>query len=504
MIPVEVPILALSGIEKEYPGVKVLAGIDMEFRKGEIHGLIGENGAGKSTLVKILAGIVRADSGEIRVGGRKVEIKSSKDSNRLGLSFIHQELNLIEYLNAAENIFLGHRYPKTPLGTISWKKLEKKAGSILKNIDIEIPLDIPVSRLSSVDRSMVTIARAFAISASVYFMDEPTTALAAHEKATLFEVIRKLSASGASVIYISHDLDEVLSLADRITVMRDGKAVRTLPAAGTGKTELIQLMTGRSVTALFPPRKEAPGSAKNILSVRSLCGRRIRDIDFDVRSGEILGIAGILGSGSTDLLRTIYGADPVKSGSITLDGKKFEPRSPADSIRRGLALVPGERRSQGLILGRSVKENISIVHLNSLSRGPFLDDRRAAEEAVRLGKIVQLKTARYENPVYTLSGGNQQKIVFAKYMVRPPKVFMLDEPTKGVDVVARYEIYSVIRELAAKGSGILLAASDFSELLGLADRIVVMHEGEVVTIVESRGKTEADLLTLCYGKEDDR
>ncbi|HQJ23149.1 MAG TPA: sugar ABC transporter ATP-binding protein [Rectinema sp.] len=497
----EAPALKLVEIKKEYPGVKALSGINLDFQANEIHGLIGENGAGKSTLIKILAGVVKADDGEIFMNNQKVEIHCSKDSQKLGLSFIHQELNLIEYMNAAENIFLGHPYPKTRWGTVSWKALNEQAKEILKTLDIDIPLNMPVGRLSTVNRSMVIIARAFAVSASIYFMDEPTTALAAHEKEMLFEVIRKLKAIGKTVVYISHDLDEVLLLADRITVMRDGKIVQTLKKNESEKPKLIQLMTGRNMTSLFPPRLESEKFEEIILPVRNLTGPKIKNVSFDLKKGEVLGVAGIVGAGRTELLRTLFGVDKVLSGEILLNGSPFLPNSPSDSIQKGIALVPEERRSQGLILNRSVLENIALVHLKALSRGPFLDDKHAKKEAKQIGSLVRLKTADYRNAVATLSGGNQQKVVLAKYMLRKPQVFLLDEPTKGVDVGARYEIYSIIRELAKEGSGILLVASDFSELIGLAERILVMHEGKIIAIVNAKDINEASLLKLCYGLE---
>jgi ribose transport system ATP-binding protein len=501
MIINEAPALKLVEIKKEYPGVKALSGINIDFQTNEIHGLIGENGAGKSTLIKILAGIVKADYGEIFMNNKKVNIRSSKDSQKLGLSFIHQELNLIEYMNAAENIFLGHPYPKTRWGTISWKELNERAKEILKALDIDIPLNIPVGRLSTVNRSMVIIARAFAVSALIYFMDEPTTALAAHEKGMLFEVIRKLKSIGKTIVYISHDLDEVMLLSDRITVMRDGKVVTTLAKNEYEKPKLIQLMTGRNMNSLFPPRLESRKFEEIILSVRSLTGPKIKNVSFDLKKGEILGIAGIVGSGRTELLRSLFGVDKIISGEILFDGSLFMPHSPSESIKKGIALVPEERRSQGLILNRSVLENIAIVHLKALSRGPFIDIKNAKREAVKIGSLVRLKATDYRNAVATLSGGNQQKVVLAKYMLQKPQVFMLDEPTKGVDVGARYEIYSIIRELAKEGSGILLVASDFSELLGLSERILVMHEGKMIAVVNAKDMNEASLLKLCYGLE---
>jgi ribose transport system ATP-binding protein len=493
-------VLELRGIRKEYPGIRVLAGVDLDFRAGEIHGLIGENGAGKSTLIKILAGVVRADAGHIRVRGRDVAIRSSHDARRGGLSFIHQELNLIEFQSAAENIFLGHPYPRTPWGTISWKTLRTRAAAILSRLGASLPVNVPVAKLSTVQRSMVAIARAFAESASVYFMDEPTTSLSDVEKASLFRVVRTLKETGATVVYVSHALGEILSLTDRISVMRGGLVIGTVRTADTDRGRLIAMMTGRDMSALFPPRVGTPADGVPILAVKDLCGRGIRDVTFGLLRGEILGIAGLVGSGRSELLRTLFGAAPASSGSMTMEGKPFHPRSPAQSIRRGVACVPEERRSQGLVLNRSIAENIALVHLRSLSRGAFLDRRRARAASREQGAAVNLRAADYANPVATLSGGNQQKVVIAKYMLGQPRVFMLDEPTRGVDVGARYEIYSVIRELASRGSGILLASSDFSELVGLADRILVLHEGRQLAIVENKGLDEEKLLTLCYGR----
>jgi ribose transport system ATP-binding protein len=400
----------------------------------------------------------------------------------------------------AENIFLGHPYPRAPWGTVSWKGLRTRALAILDRLGMDLPVNAPVAGLSTMERSMVAIARAFAESASVYFMDEPTTSLSDTEKGALFAVMRTLKATGASVIFVSHALGEILSLADRVSVMRDGAVVGTVAAAETDRSRLIAMMTGRDMTALFPPRVGPPASPDPVLSVESLAGRGIRDISFQLRTGEVLGIAGLGGSGRTELLRTIFGVSPISSGSMRLGSLPFRPRSPGDSIRKGVAYVPEERRSQGLVLGRSIQENIVLVHLKSLSRGAFLDRRRAGEASRRLGATVKLKTANYGNPVATLSGGNQQKVVFAKYMMGRPRVFMLDEPTRGVDVGARYEIYSVIRELAGQGSGILLASSDFSELIGLADRILVLYQGSQVMISENRDLDEEKLLTLCYGR----
>jgi ribose transport system ATP-binding protein len=496
----EAPALQVRGIRKDYPGVRVLAGVDLDFRAGEIHGLIGENGAGKSTLIKILAGIVRADEGRILVNGQTVEIHTSRDARRHGLSFIHQELNLIEYQNAAENIFLGHPYPRTPWGTVSWKKLRARAAAILKELALDIPLDVPVTRLSTVHRSMVAIARAFAESATLYFMDEPTTSLSDVEKRALFDVIRTLAARGSTVVYVSHALGEILDLTDRVSVMRDGLVIDTASTAQTSRARLISLMTGRDMNTLFPPRVGKPPGTDALLTVESLSGPGVHGVSFALRSGEILGVAGLVGSGRTELLRAMFGVTRAQSGAMRLGGAPFRPRSPGASIRQGVACVPEERRSQGLVLGRSVVENMSLVHMRSLSRGVFVDRRKADLAARALGASVKLKSANYKGTVATLSGGNQQKVVFAKYMLGRPRVFMLDEPTKGVDVGARYEIYTVIRDLAGQGSGIILVSSDFSELIGLSDRILVLYEGRQAFLLENRDLDEERLLTFCYGR----
>jgi ribose transport system ATP-binding protein len=497
----EAPALQVRGLRKEYPGIKVLSGVDLDFNAGEIHGLIGENGAGKSTLIKILAGIVHADAGRILLRGLPVEIHTSRDARRFGLSFIHQELNLIEYQNGSENIFLGHPYPRTPWGTVSWRKLRARAAGILEQLRLDIPLDVPVARLSTVHRSMVAIARAFAESASIYFMDEPTTSLSDVEKHALFDVIRTLVAKGATVVYVSHALGEILDLTHHVSIMRDGVVVDTVTTEKTDRARLISLMTGRDMSTLFPPRVGTPVETDTLLTVESLSGQGVHEVSFTLHAGEILGMAGLVGSGRSELLRTIFGVSRISSGGMRLGGAQFRPRSPAGSIRQGVACVPEERRSQGLVLGRSVAENIALVHMKSLSRGVFLDKRRTETAARELGRSVKLKAANYRSPVATLSGGNQQKVVFAKYMMGRPRVFMLDEPTKGVDVGARYEIYTVIRELAGQGSGIILVSSDFSELIGLSDRILVLHEGRQVLLLENRDLDEEKLLTFCYGRK---
>jgi ribose transport system ATP-binding protein len=490
------PILELRQICKEYPGIRALDDVSLTFRPGEIHGIVGENGAGKSTLIKILAGVVHADRGTILLHGRPHAIHSGRDARRSGLSFIHQELNLIPYFSCAENIFLGHPYPKTPWGTVSWRQLRMKTRAILQRLKAEIPLHLPVCRLSPGERAMAAIARAFAESASIYCMDEPTTALTEHEKQTLFAVIRNLKALGATVLYVSHDLDDMLALTDRVTVMRDGRVVGAWESGRLTKNRLISAMIGRDVHAAFPP-KQAAIRDEVVLSLQEVSGAGVEQVTFELRRGEVLGIAGLLGAGRTELLRLIYGVGRRTHGTLRLHGQAFRPRSPQDSIKRGVVLVPEERRSQGLLLNRSVYENITLVYLNQLAAGLFPRRRLERREARQIGRTVRLKTADYTNPVATLSGGNQQKVVFAKYLLRQPAVLLLDEPTKGVDVGARFELYTVIQAMAARGTAVVLVSSDFSELLGLADRLLVLREGRPTALLANKQLDRDTLLHYC-------
>jgi ribose transport system ATP-binding protein len=490
--------LELRGIVKRYPGVLALDRVNLSINRGEVHGLIGENGAGKSTLIKILAGVTQMDEGRVFLSGGEAEIRSGRDAHRLGLSFIHQELNLIPYLNGPENVFLGHKYPRNPLGTISWKKLRRKTKSIFDRLGVGMSLNVPVSQLPPGKQAMVAIARAFAVSASIYFMDEPTAALTGHEKNQLFAVIQALRREGATVVYVSHQLEEISRLTDRVTVMRDGTVVGTWRTSDLDEDTMIRKMIGRDLVSAFPPRKAEVGEA--VLEADGLKGGVLDGVSFKLHRGEILGIAGLAGAGRTELLRTLFGVDAVTGGSIFLAGWPHTPRSPWDSIYKGIVLVPEERRTQGLILGRSIYENISLVYLKKLARGLFIDRSRERSEAIGIGESVELKTAGYHLPVRNLSGGNQQKVVFAKCLLRQPLVLLLDEPTRGVDVGARFEIYTIIRDIAAKGAAIVLASSDFGELLGLSDRVLVLHRGEQKALLEAKGLDQERLLTYCYGR----
>lgn len=492
--------LRIENLQKSYPGVKALKGVDVSFRKGEVHGLIGENGAGKSTLIKILAGIVRPDEGRVFIKGREIQIRSSKDSASNGLCFIHQELNLVTYFNAMENIFLGHPYPRRLGPLVDWKELKKRTKRITDSLQVSFPLEQPVSYLSAVDRAMVAIARAFAVDGNIYFMDEPATALTDIEKEKLFAVINNLKAQGKTVIYVSHNLDDVLQITDRITVMRDGMVVECRDTSDMTKDSLISSMIGKDLESAFPARSGELGN-KTLLSVSNLSNSHIHDLSFELKEGEILAIGGLVGSGRTELLESLFGSRRIDSGTIELEGEPYSPTCPTDAIARGVTLVPEERRKQGLVMNRSIFENISMMSLKELSTASFLNHALIRKQSLEAGDKVRLKSSDYTNHVGTLSGGNQQKVVFAKTVLRKPNVLMLDEPSKGVDVGARFEIYTIIRELASSGTGVIIVSSDFNEILGLADRIVFIKDGKHSFTKTNKNIDQEAYLHYCYGRE---
>lgn len=492
-------LMEISGLEKSYPGVKVLKGVDLTLRRGEVHGLIGENGAGKSTLIKIVAGVLGFDSGRIIINGKEIDIKNSKDSAAAGLCFIHQELNLISYFNAMENIFLGHEYPKKIGPLVNWSSLRKKTEDILKKLDVEFPIDVPVAYLSAVERAMVAIARAFAVEGNVYFMDEPATALTDLEKNKLFKVIERLKNQGKTIVYVSHNLDDVLNITDRITVMRDGLVVESRDSNHLDKDTLISAMIGRNLKSAFPEKTGSVGEV--VFKTENLSNHHVEDLNFEIKAGEILGIGGLVGAGRTELLESIFGITKLSGGVMSLGFEKFSPKTPSEAISQGVVLVPEERRKQGIVISRSIYENISMMSLGLLSKFGFLNHKELKEKVEASGLKVKLKTSDYANHVGTLSGGNQQKVVFAKTVMNRPRLLMLDEPSKGVDVGARFEIYTIIREMADQGAAVLLVSSDFNEMLGLADRIVFLKEGRQVFIKENDNMDQEQYLNYCYGRD---
>lgn len=499
-------LLQIEHASKSYNGVPALMDAELTLHSGEVHALIGENGAGKSTLIKLLAGVVAADQFDVSMRGEPVKISSPQTATALGLRFIHQELNVVRTLSVAENIFTNQPYPSI-IGTfVNWRALYKEARDILSATGItHINPREMMSRLSPGDQMLVKIASAFTgmqsgETANVYVMDEPTASLTGEEAATLFRVIDRLKSQGCAILYVSHRLDEIFAIAQKVTVMRDGRVITTQNIENTSPPELIQLMTGRDLKHVYPAR-DLPYPETILLDVHGLSTHAVHNISFSVRHGEIVGIAGLNGSGRTELLRAIGGADRLTGGSITLDGDAISLNSPTQAWKRGIALVPEERRSQGLVISRSIADNISLPHLHDFSfGGAFLNHRLERNISQESGETVKLKATGTDQTVRELSGGNQQKVVFARALVKTPKVLLLDEPTRGVDVGAKYDIYALIRQISAQGTGILMVSSELPELLGMCDRILVLKDGQMIAEVSPEGMSEGDLLMLCYGQ----
>ena len=492
------PVLALRGIRKAYPGVVALDGVDLDLHAGEVHVLLGENGAGKSTLMKIISGAVRRDAGEIRLAGVPVEITGPRHAQALGVAIIYQELNLIPHLTAGENIFLG-REPVLGPGVIDQRRLMADAQKILRDLGVAIDARAVVGRLSVAQRQMVEVAKALSLEARVLILDEPTSALTAQEIRELFAAIARLKARGVALAYISHRMEELFAIGDRVTVLRDGRHVATRRLADTAMPELVRLMVGRDLKEQFPPRRAAPGA--EALRVESL--RRdgvLHDISFTLRRGEVLGVAGLMGSGRTELARAIFGADALDGGRVFLRGELKTVSSPRVAIDHGLGFLTEDRKHQGLVLGLSVQENTCLPSAGRLSRlGVMQPAREAAATAARIAEL-RIKTPGPHQRVVNLSGGNQQKVVLGKWLTTEAEILIFDEPTRGIDVGAKAEIYQLMNQLAARGAAILMISSELPEVLGMSDRILVMHAGRIAGEFAAADATQEKLLAAALGR----
>jgi ribose transport system ATP-binding protein len=470
----------MKGIVKTFPGVKALDGVSFDVRAGEVHALVGENGAGKSTLMKTLAGAYKADGGTIEIDGNAVAIDGPKAAEALGIGMIYQEFNLVPDLRVIDNIMLGHEPVRS--GFLDRSAALSRAASILAELDIALPLESPARRLSVAQQQMTEIAKALVRRARVIVMDEPTAALTEREIAALFVLIAKLKAQGVAFVYISHRLEELPKISDRITVIRDGKTIETRATADMPQDEMIRLMVGRPVSAQFPALPPVAPDAPDVLSVRGLAcaaGVPISDITFSVRAGEIVGLAGLVGAGRTEIVRAIAGADVPSAGDIAVDGKHVSVHSPHDAIAAGVALITEDRKGQGLVLGMSVRENTTLAHLEDFLRAGFVS--RALETTVTNQQIAELhtRTPNSEQLVRNLSGGNQQKVVLSKWLIGDARVYLFDEPTRGIDVGAKAEIYALMIGLLARGAAIVMVSSELPEVLGMSHRVLVVRDGRI-------------------------
>ncbi|MET8975360.1 sugar ABC transporter ATP-binding protein [Streptomyces sp. NPDC004539] len=492
------PLLSMSGITKSFPGVRALDGVDLDVQAGEVHCLLGQNGAGKSTLIKILAGAHQPDDGTIRWLGEEVTLRSPIAAMRLGIATIYQELDLVEHLSVAENVHLGHE--PTAAGFVVRRRTAKEStAALLKRLGHpEVDPGKLVAELSAAQRQIVSMARALSHDVRLIVMDEPSAALDPDEVDNLFRIVADLTADGVAVVYISHRLEEIRRIGDRVTVLKDGRAVAGgLPAESTPTREVVALMTGRNVEYVFPPRPAEDAAGTAVLQVRGLAREgEFEAVDFEVRAGEIVGLAGLVGSGRSEILETVYGARRPTAGQVLVEGKKLRPGSVPAAVRAGLGLAPEERKAQALLLLESVTRNVSVSTLPRFARAGWID--RGAEQGAARAATREL-SLRPDNPavaVRTLSGGNQQKAVLARWLLRGCKVLLLDEPTRGVDVGARAELYAVVRRLADEGLAVLLVSSEVPEVLGLADRVLVLREGRVVHTAPARELDEHRVLDL--------
>lgn len=474
----EANILKLTNINKSFPGVKALSDMNLELRKGEVLALVGENGAGKSTLMKILSGAYKRDSGTIEFNGKEVDITSPKQSEAMGISIIYQELNLIQRITVAENVFLG-RYPQKR-GAIQWKQMNADAEKLFSELGISMNVKTPLRELSIAQQQIVEIVKAISINAKVVIMDEPTSSLSQNETEILFRIIRMLKARGTAVIFITHRLDEIYEICDRMTVLRDGCYIGTKEVKDVTKAEMIEMMIGRKLTNQYPKRESRIGST--VLQVKNISdgGKHVKDVSFEAREGEVLGFAGLVGAGRTETLRLIFGRDKRTGGEIYIDGQQVSIHSPRDAIKNGIGFVTENRKEEGLFLRSSVKVNTVMVALKKILKAGFYFDfkkeREAAEEYVRL---LHTATPSVNQRVMFLSGGNQQKVVLAKWLFSDSRIIFFDEPTRGIDVGAKKEIYEIINSLVATGKVVIVVSSDMEEIMGICDRILVMHEGVI-------------------------
>lgn len=491
-------LFSLNKISKSFGKVQVLENVDIEILKGEVHALMGENGAGKSTLMNVLSGVISKDSGDIMFEGKKIDQMTPELSKKLGIGFVHQELNLAESITVAENIFMGRLpYKNKLIGVIDFKKLNEDTNRILSQLGANFKAWDIVGNLSTANKQLVEIARALSLKAKVIIFDEPTTSLSDQDVKNLFNIIMKLKYSNISSIYISHRMKEIYEICDRITILRDGKCISTDRVKELSEEQIIQKLVGRSLDNLYP--KENVEIGEKHLEVKDLCDNKglVKNNSFFCRKGEIVGFAGLVGSGRTELVRLIFGADHKKSGEILIDGKKVRITCPTDAIKHGISLLTEDRKNQGLALSLSIKDNITLTSLNKL----YLEQKKNVEIANKFINTLNIKIEDMDKPVSSLSGGNQQKVVLAKWLNANSSIYIFDEPTKGIDIGAKSEIYSIVNNLAKEGKSLLVVSSEISELLGLCDRIYVLNNGRIAGEISREEATQEKIMEFATREE---
>jgi ABC-type sugar transport system ATPase subunit len=487
--------LEMNHIDKRFPGVQALSDVTLKVKPGEVHVLLGENGAGKSTLVKILAGVYRKDAGEIILGGQKVDYSSTNDASKLGISMIYQELNMIPDLTVAENIFINREHLKGWPKHIDWEKMNSEAAKALKKLNANISPTQKARRLTTAQKQMVEIARAISADSRIIIMDEPTASLTEKEIAELFRQIRLLSEENVSIIYISHRLNEVKEIGDRVTVLRDGQYIGTRDIKEADTDDLIQMMVGREITQFFP--KCVAKKGKEALRVENLSRKNVlHDISFSVHEGEVLGFSGLIGSGRTELMRAIYGADGDVSGRVYVDGKEAKVSSPKLAVQNGIAFLTEDRKNLGAILSFPIYQNITLASMDQFSRNSVIDHQAERSRSEELFSMFNIKAPSIDTVTRSLSGGNQQKVLLARWFCRDAKIIILDEPTRGIDVGSKVEIYEFINELAGQGKAIIMVSSDLPEVLAMSDRIAVMREGRLTGILDREEATQEKIMKL--------
>ena len=487
-------LLEMKNISKSFPGVRALDGVSLSVRRGSVHALMGENGAGKSTLMKILFGIYSPDSGEIFLNGEKISFRSSAEALSAGVAMVHQELNQALTRSVADNIWLG-RYPRTgPL--VNEKKMRRDTEEIFKSLGISAEPSRIMRTMPVAQRQMAEIAKAVSYDARIIVFDEPTSSLNEQEAERLFAIIDMLRNRGCAIIYISHKMEEILRISDEVTVMRDGRRIETNPAREMSMEKIIRLMVGRELSNRFPEKKSKPG--KPLLRVSGLSSRyaNLRDVSFDVRESEILGVAGLDGSGRTELLENLFGLSARSDGKIMLSGREIKNRNAREAIKNGFAFVTEERRSSGIFGILGIRDNMTVSSLSKFRKLLGLDHSRMRRVTAEIIEGLRIKTPAQETKIRSLSGGNQQKVIFGRWLLTEPEIMLLDEPTRGIDVGAKYEIYSVIGDMAASGKSIIMVSSEMPELLGVCDRIIVMSGGRIAGEVDARTATQEEIMTL--------